>query len=208
MQTKKISKRKIIFIIASALLAVAVVLSIILSLTLNSSSLELENTPTLDSPDVFDKPTNTTPILPDEPVVKKVSFIMPVDGTLFKGYSEVPVFNSTLNRYSSHLALDFSAKDGAEVYAVYDGKVSSVTESITKGVSVTIDHGNGLYTVYNSLENGTEITVGTNVKAGDVIGNVSTSNRQEYKDGAHLHFETIENGEIINPEKYLIIDAK
>ena len=110
MQTKKISKRKIIFIIASALLAVAVVLSIILSLTLNSSSLELENTPTLDSPDVFDKPTNTTPILPDEPVVKKVSFIMPVDGTLFKGYSEVPVFNSTLNRYSFHLALDFSAK--------------------------------------------------------------------------------------------------
>ncbi len=208
MQTKQLSARKIIFIVASALLTVAVVLSVILSLTLNTSTAKLPNAPTLETPDDLDKPVVDTPIVPDEPVVKKVSFIMPVDGTLFKGYSEVPVFNATLNRYSAHQALDFSATEGASVFAVYDGTVSSVTESLTKGVSVTINHGNGLFTVYNSLENGVDITVGTAVKSGDIIGYVSTSNRQEYKDGAHLHFETIENGVTINPEKYLVIDAK
>ena len=208
MQTKKLSPRKIIFIIASALLAVAVVLSVILSLTLNTSSVETPSTPSLETPPANDEPVVETPPVPDEPVVKKVTFIMPVDGTLFKGYSEVPVFNSTLNRYSAHQALDFSAEEGASVFAVYDGTVSAVTESLTKGVSVTIDHGNGLFTVYNSLESGVDITVGTSVKSGDIIGNVSISNRQEYKDGAHLHFETIENGVTINPEKYLVIDAK
>ncbi len=142
------------------------------------------------------------------PTVTTVTFIMPVNGTISKDYSEVPVFNSTLNRYSAHSGIDFSAEAGTEVFAVYKGTVSDVTNSITKGVTVTIDHGNGLLTVYNSLESIEDVAIGDKVESGDVIGYVSTTNRQESADGAHLHFETIENGVNINPAKYLFPEEK
>ncbi|MCQ2399808.1 MAG: M23 family metallopeptidase, partial [Clostridia bacterium] len=104
--------------------------------------------------------------------------------------------------------IDFSTEEGALVYVVYGGTVSDITTTVTKGVSVTVDHGNGLLTVYNSLESADEVEVGEVLEQGDAIGRVSTTNRQEYSDGPHLHFEVIEGGENINPEKYLAINEK
>jgi murein DD-endopeptidase MepM/ murein hydrolase activator NlpD len=123
-------------------------------------------------------------------------------------YSETMVWSSTLNRFSSHTAIDFFANEGSSVFAVYDGVVKSVETSVLKGTTITIDHGNGLLTVYNSLADGDSVTVGQKVSKGQVIGQVSVTNRQEYKDGAHLHFEVIENGENIDPIKYLDIAEK
>jgi murein DD-endopeptidase MepM/ murein hydrolase activator NlpD len=65
-----------------------------------------------------------------------------------------------------------------------------------------------LVTVYNSLADGESVTVGEQVKKGDVLGQVSSSNRQESKSGAHLHFEVKENGENIDPIKYLDVQEK
>ena len=61
---------------------------------------------------------------------------------------------------------------------------------------------------YNSIAENDNLFVGQKVKQGTVIGTVSVTNRQEYKSGAHLHFETIENGEVIDPAKYLTIEEK
>ena len=146
----------------------------------------------------------------DEPVVKVITFAMPVENTTgVSEYTESLVFNQTLGRYSSHKAMDFYAPEGTKVLAVYGGKIISVENSpLLSGVSITIDHGNGLYTIYNSLSDGDDVFVGQTVEQGDIIGEVSLTNRQEYKDGAHLHFEVKENGEFINPEKYLTIVEK
>jgi murein DD-endopeptidase MepM/ murein hydrolase activator NlpD len=43
------------------------------------------------------------------------------------------------------------------------------------------------------------ITVGSTVKAGDVIGKVGNTARLESADESHLHFELTMNGEIIDP---------
>lgn len=146
---------------------------------------------------------------PEVPTVKTVSFILPVENyTTVCLYTDALAFNQSLNRYSSHKAIDFMGNEGTKVFCVYDGVVKSVENSLLTGVTVTIDHGDGLYTVYNSILDGENVTVGQSVKQGDVIGVISTTNRQEYKDGAHLHFETIENGVSINPEKYLTLDNK
>ena len=204
-QSVNLKGRKILFLIACISLLVALTVSLALALSVNRQSSEIPNA-SIEDEDIESPSGSIDP--PSEPTVKTVTFIMPVEGTLSKGYSLVPVFNQTLGRYSSHLALDFIAEEGSSVFAVYDGVVSSVTESITQGVTVTIDHGEGLFTVYNSLESAEDIATGKKVQAGDIIGKVSTTNRQEYKDGAHLHFQTLEDGEYINPEKYLVIDAK
>ena len=146
---------------------------------------------------------------PDEPVIDVIEFIMPVENaTEIAGYSESMVFNSTLGRFSAHTAIDFFAAEGTPVYAVEDGTVESVTNGILEGVTVIIDHGDGLKTVYNSLADPDEVSVGQKVARGDKIGEVSVTNRQEYKDGAHLHFEVNENGETVDPGKYLVFEEK
>lgn len=137
-------------------------------------------------------------------VDKPIYFIVPVSNPTSIGeYSQTMVYNSTLNRYSSHLAVDYFAPEGTDVLAVFDGSVLSIETTFLQGTTITIDHGNGLYSIYNSLADGDSVIVGQKVSQGDVIGQVSTTNRQEYKDGAHLHFEVKENGMLIDPAKYL-----
>ena len=170
-----------------------------------------KNPPVIETPIEPDEPVvkPDDPTEPTEPVIKPITFIMPVnDVTAITEYSESMVFNSTLGHYSAHLAVDFYAPEGTEVVAVYDGTIKSVESSLLKGTTVTIDHGNGLYSVYNSLADGDAVVVGQSVKQGDVIGEVSVTNRQEYKNGAHLHFEVTENGTTIDPAKYLEFDEK
>ncbi len=150
-----------------------------------------------------------TPTDPDKPVTTVITFAVPVENvTQIEKYSELPVFSDTLGRYTAHLAIDFFAPEGTNVTAVYDGSVESVETTLLHGTTIVIDHGNGLKTVYNSLLDGETVNVGQQVKKGDVIGQVSVTNRQESKSGAHLHFQVQENGEIINPDKYLSLDEK
>lgn len=169
--------------------------------------------------DVLDPGTQNPDASPDEdvvsppeenevPVATQVIFVMPVNTTSYTEYSETMVFNSTLNRYSSHKAMDFYAEEGSSVVAVYDGVVESIDNSFLEGYTIVINHGNGLKSIYNSLADGDNVSVGQAVKKGDVIGEVSVSNRQEYKQGSHLHFEVEENGNLIDPSKYLEIAEK
>ena len=157
-----------------------------------------------------DQPSSGTPDDdPSQPVQQPVVFIMPVTNpTSISEYSTTMVYNSTLNRYSSHLAMDFFAPEGSEVFAVFDGTILSVETTFLQGTTITIDHGNGLCSIYNSLADGESVVVGQSVNQGDVIGHVSVSNRQEYKSGAHLHFEVSENGQSVDPVKYLAFEEK
>ena len=147
---------------------------------------------------------------PTSPVDKPVAFLLPVANcTVLKEYTDTGVeYNQTLGRYEGHMGIDFGGEENAAVVAVYDGTVESVTTSFLEGTRVVIDHGNNLKTVYTSLAGADFVEAGQTVAAGDKIGEISTSAAQEYKDGAHLHFECFENGVRINPEKYLLLDQK
>ena len=161
----------------------------------------------LDPSDPVDKPGD--PLDPSDPVVEPLTFCLPVENSsTIEYYSETMVFNSTLGRFSSHQAIDFYAEEGASVYAVANGTVKSIETSMLTGVTITIDHGDGLISVYNSLADAEWVAVGEVVKKGDTIGEVSTSNRQEYKAGAHLHFEMKKDGVIIDPGVYLVFEEK
>ena len=144
------------------------------------------------------------PEKPEEPKDTEIIFNMPVQNATFgKKYThDTIVFNKTLGVYTGHTGLDISAEEGSKVVCVYDGVVESVTTSYLQGTTVTIDHGNGLKTVYNSIEAKEGLAAGQALKAGDEIGAVSDNNRQEYKDGAHLHFEVLKDGSKVDPEEY------
>lgn len=99
---------------------------------------------------------------------------------------------------------------GAKLYAVASGTVIKVAYSARGyGHNVTIDHGNGLSTLYAHCDV-INVSVGQTVKQGQVIalagnsGNVKPppSSANPVK-GAHLHFEVRINGKATNPEIYL-----
>ncbi len=207
-------KRNALYIILAACI-LAIGLSITFILINKQTKLDsgnVDDKPVVETP--IDPPVDDTPVdkpddTPDLPVTTVIEFIVPVaNATSIGEYSEQMVFNSTLGRFSAHLAIDFFAPEDTDVLAVYDGTIESVDTTLLHGTTITIDHGNGLKTVYNSLADGETVSVGQAVTKGQVIGQVSVSNRQEYKDGAHLHFQVIEDGEIIDPAKYLKIAEK
>ncbi len=190
---------------------IAVTAAVIASGSKKSVAEKPKEPPKIDEPDKPDKPDEPVdpekpdnPEKPEEPKETKIIFNMPVQNATFgKKYThDTIVFNKTLGVYTGHTGLDISAEEGSKVVCVYDGVVESVTTSYLQGTTVTIDHGNGLKTVYNSIEAKEGLAAGQTLKAGDEIGAVSDNNRQEYKDGAHLHFEVLKDGSKVDPEEY------
>ena len=117
--------------------------------------------------------------------------------------------NVTLNKYYEHQGVDFTAEVGAQVLAVDDGVVESIyRDDVLTGTEVTIDHGDGVKTVYRFITADESLTVGAQVTRGDVIGTVAEASGEEYKDGAHLHFEIRKDGKQVDPAAYLTFEEK
>lgn len=172
----------------------------------SQSSKPLESTPE-SKPPIESRPNES---VDDKPVNNQIIFSLPVlNSTVIKDYtSSTVVYNQTLGVYTGHMGIDFGAEAGTEVLSAYAGKVESVTTSYLKGTTIIIDHGNGLKSIYNSLDALEGLTEGQQVSTGEVIGYVSDNNRQEYKDGPHLHFEVTLNGEWVDPDDYLMMAEK
>ena len=136
------------------------------------------------------------------------TFLMPVeDVNALNSYGFY--HNITLDKYYLHTGIDFGGEAGSEVFAVLDGTVESITsDPLLMGTTITLSHDNGLKTVYTFIDAAEGLEAGDTVEKGDVIATVAEAMGQEYKDGAHLHFEVFLNGEAVDPEEYLDIDGK
>ncbi len=118
-------------------------------------------------------------------------------------------YNQTIDCYYHHEGVDFVAEEGTKVFAAEDGVVESIySGDILKGTEIVLDHGNGLKTVYRFVTAAEGLAVGDQVKQGEVIATVSEATGDEYKDGAHLHFEITENGKTVDPTKHLTLAEK
>lgn len=99
----------------------------------------------------------------------------------------------------AHSGVDIKAPKGAKVFAPGDGVVVEATDlyngSPAWGKVVVIDHGHGLVTRYAHLDS-YAVKRGQRVKTGDVIAAVGASGKVT---GPHLHFETLRDGEAIDP---------
>lgn len=98
-----------------------------------------------------------------------------------------------------HDGLDIAARHGNGVYAYTDGKVVQAGWNGGYGISILIDHGNGLQTRYGHLSK-LNVRVGQRVKTGERIGAVGSTGNST---GPHLHFEVIKWGQTKNPLNYI-----
>ena len=112
-----------------------------------------------------------------------------------------PVPGGSISQYfhAGHLALDIAAPYGSQIVAAQAGVVTSAGWRNNGGGNViSIDHGNGMRTVYNHLGS-IWVGPGQYVAAGQGIGGVGCTGMCT---GPHVHFEVIVNGIIDNPQRY------
>ena len=112
-----------------------------------------------------------------------------------------PVPGGAISQYfhAGHLALDIAAPYGSMIVAAQSGIVtSSGWRNNGGGYVISIDHGNGMHTVYNHLGD-LWVSSGAYVAAGQGIGAIGCTG---ICTGPHVHFEVIVNGIIDNPQRY------
>lgn len=135
---------------------------------------------------------------------KALVFTWPVSGPVIAGYTvEVLAYDETMGDWRTHAGLDIAATSGTKVKAAADGTVTAVQTDDYLGTMVTVDHGDGLTSVYANLAASPTVKEGEKVSTGTVLGSVGDTAVAERGRGAHLHFAMYRNGAALDPEDYL-----
>ncbi|HEX8328947.1 MAG TPA: M23 family metallopeptidase [Hymenobacter sp.] len=117
-------------------------------------------------------------------------------------YAKMPLVSTPVTSgfafrgYRWHYGMDLDLETGDSVKSAYDGVVRiSAWDGGGYGNYVLVRHYNGLETIYGHMSK-TLVTVGTFVKAGQILGYGGSTGRSS---GSHLHFEVRYQGNPINP---------
>lgn len=131
---------------------------------------------------------------------KEIKFAKPVEGKIGLDFSnDKVVYLKTLDEWGIHCGIDFLANVGTEVKASFDGVVQKIYEDNEFGVTIVIEHENGVVTKYSGVEANSLVQVGDEVEKGDVIATIAKPIGIECDEGSHLHFEVLENDISIKP---------
>jgi murein DD-endopeptidase MepM/ murein hydrolase activator NlpD len=98
-----------------------------------------------------------------------------------------------------HTGVDFGAAAGTPIRAAADGVVVWAGPRGGYGLTVIIDHGDSLATLYAHQE-AVAVAEGRRVRRGEVVGYVGATG---YATGPHLHFEVRVRGNPVDPLPYL-----
>jgi hypothetical protein len=120
-------------------------------------------------------------------------WIRPVAGTVVSPFGCRCIING--EERSPHSGVDLKAEQGTPVKATNRGKVALVADHFFSGLSVFIDHGGGIQSMYFHLSQ-VFVQVGQVVEKGTTLGLSGSSGRVT---GPHLHFGVRLNGERVNP---------
>ncbi len=125
------------------------------------------------------------------------SYVYPFGNDIGKDFSLTAVYDETMEDWRPHRGIDFLGEKGADVVAVGDGKVTKVIADPTWGYCIEVDHGE--FTArYCGIQQGTCVGIDDTVKKGDLIGKLGDTPCESAQE-SHLHFETVKDGEHIDP---------
>jgi murein DD-endopeptidase MepM/ murein hydrolase activator NlpD len=121
-------------------------------------------------------------------------FILPVPGEITTAFGTARSYNGGPPSIH-HSGTDFAAKIGDPVKAASAGRVAFAGMLTTRGLSVMIDHGAGVFTAYHHLSQ-IEVAEGAMVQQGELIAKVGMTGLAT---GPHLHWELVVGGVNVDP---------
>lgn len=98
-----------------------------------------------------------------------------------------------------HGGIDLAASYGTEVPAAAGGTVVSAREQGGYGLTVVVSHGDGYQTRYAHLSS-IDVREGDSVGKGTLVGRVGSTGRST---APHLHFEVLQEGRRIDPDRFV-----
>jgi murein DD-endopeptidase MepM/ murein hydrolase activator NlpD len=121
--------------------------------------------------------------------------VTPVSGVMTSTFG--PRKHPILGTVRIHKGVDWAAPTGTPISAAFDGEIVFQGNGGGYGNLVRISHANGRETRYAHMSRfAANTSVGTAVKAGDIIGYIGTTGLST---GPHLHFELYQNSQAIDP---------
>lgn len=121
----------------------------------------------------------------------------PVGGAITSTFG--PRRHPILGTVRAHTGIDFGSASGTPIKSAGAGEVLFVGDRGGYGVTVIIDHGGTLATLY-AHQSRTAVRAGQTVTRGQTIGYVGSTG---FSTGPHLHFEVRVNGNPVDPLRYL-----
>jgi murein DD-endopeptidase MepM/ murein hydrolase activator NlpD len=122
------------------------------------------------------------------------AFAMPSNGPITGNFGDARSYNGGPVG-SHHSGTDFAADEGAPAMAAATGRVAFVGFLATRGNSVLLDHGLGVFTAYHHLSR-IDVVQGQDIAQGQVVGGVGATGLAT---GPHLHWELIVHGVNVDP---------
>ncbi|MEP6900294.1 MAG: peptidoglycan DD-metalloendopeptidase family protein [Actinomycetota bacterium] len=137
-----------------------------------------------------------TDVLPINSAVK-LNYQMPVNGRISSGFGNR--FHPIDKKIKFHDGIDIAVPVGTKVVAAADGIVKFAGWKGGYGNVVVISHADGSETTYGHNSQ-LLVTEGQKVSGGEQI---SLSGSTGKSTGPHVHFEVRQNGQLVNPLKFL-----
>jgi murein DD-endopeptidase MepM/ murein hydrolase activator NlpD len=124
-------------------------------------------------------------------------------------------FHPVYRRRDFHTGLDISAARGTAIVAPADGRVTTAHYDRAKGLTLTIDHGIGVFPRGGVLAerwfktryfhcSQLLVRAGSKVERGDVIALIGSTGTST---GSHLHYEVLVDDQPVDPE-FFILDRR
>jgi murein DD-endopeptidase MepM/ murein hydrolase activator NlpD len=130
-------------------------------------------------------------------IVRTLPLRWPIRGTV---NSEYGMRRSPWNGMPEHHdGIDIGSPAGTPVKSPAPGTVVAASSHGDFGRHVTLDHGNGMRSLYGHLA-AVDVKPGQRVEKGQVIGLVGSTGRST---GPHLHYQLLVDGKSINPRGFL-----
>lgn len=130
-----------------------------------------------------------------------ISFIWPAKGPETSRFGVRRVLNGEAR--SPHSGIDIGAPAGTPVHAPANAVVADVGRYYFCGKTLTLDMGEGLYSVYCHLSK-IYVKPGQRVKQGLMVGKIGTTGRTT---GPNLHWTVRLNGTVVDPGVFLGANA-
>ena len=127
--------------------------------------------------------------------------IRPTTGWVTSRFGKRRVYNNGVLK-SVHWGLDIANKTSTPIKAINSGVVTLAESLPIHGISVIINHGQGVYSAYNHL-NETKVNLNDRVEKGQIIGLMGETGQAT---GPHLHWGIRINGINVNPEEWQMRD--